>query len=147
MADVSSVLPTKDLADGTDGAAAPPVAIAIGGIDGSGNLQALLSDTAGILNTIKTARGSGVEGALTVGTSAVELKVGGSALAKRVNCTLYNNSNVVIYWGYTSSVTASSGTPINKNDFFSWDVSDGRSVYLIAGTASNNTRITEVASS
>ena len=86
---------------------------------------------------------SGVYGTLTVGTSAVEIKVGGSVLAGRKNVTLFNNSNSTIYWGYSNAVTTSTGTPIVKNQFASWSVGESVSIWVIAGSAGNNTRITE----
>jgi hypothetical protein len=91
--------------------------------------------------------GPGVQSALTVGTSAVELIVGVSPLANRKLITLFNNSNSTIYWGYTNSVTTVTGTPIFKDQFVSWDMSDktNAKIFLIAGSASNNTRITESA--
>jgi len=91
--------------------------------------------------------GPGVEGALTVGTTAVEVKVGGSPLTTRKLVTVYNNSNSTIYWGYTSGVTTTTGTPIFKNQTGRWDISaeTNAKIYLIAGSAGNNTRITESA--
>jgi hypothetical protein len=91
----------------------------------------------------KVLNSNGVEGALTVGTSAIELKVGSTPLEFRQSATLYNNSNSIIYWGYTSSVTTSTGTPIEKKQFVEWEVGDSRAIYLIAGSAGNNVRITE----
>lgn len=85
----------------------------------------------------------GVEGALTVGTSAVEVKVGGSALANRKLVTLSNNSAATIYWGYTSGVTTTTGTPLLKGQERGWECGPGTSIWVIAGTASLNTRITE----
>ncbi len=88
---------------------------------------------------------SGLEGSLSVGTSAIEIKVGASPLTGRKEVTLFNNSNNTIYWGYTSGVTVSTGTPIVKNQFVTWSVGDLLSLYVIAGSAGNNCRITEAA--
>jgi hypothetical protein len=85
----------------------------------------------------------GVEGSLTVGTTPVEVRVGSSALEGRKIVTLFNNSNSTIFWGFTSGVTISTGTPIVKNQFVTWDVSQNVSIYVVAGSAGNNTRITE----
>lgn len=145
MSDIDSNLPVKDSADGTDGVSAPTIVTQVGGIDGSNNLQSLSVDTSGKLNINKASKGGGVQSALTVSTSAVELKVGGSALTNRINATLYNNSLVLIYWGYTNAVTTSTGTPIQPGQAMSWDVGSSTSVYLIAAAGSNNTRITEAA--
>lgn len=85
----------------------------------------------------------GIEGSFTVGTTALSLKVGASILEGRKSLTLLNNSNVTMYWGYTNAVTTSTGTPIFKNQFVTWSVADSQPVYIIAGTAGNNARITE----
>lgn len=87
--------------------------------------------------------GNGGENSLTVGTTAIELKVGASRLEGRKLLTIFNNSNDTIYWGFSSGVTTSSGTPIFKNQMYSWSVGDNQGVYLIAGSAGNNCRITE----
>lgn len=101
------------------------------------------SNSNGKLLSADISNNGGVHGVLTVGTSAVEAKVGGSVLSDRVNLTAYNDSNIIIYWGYDNTVTTSTGTPIHKKQMISWEVGPNTSVYLIAGSASNNTRITE----
>lgn len=85
----------------------------------------------------------GVEGAITVGTSATEAKAGGSRLNPRQYLGVLNNSSVTIYWGFTSGVTTSTGTPIAPGQYWPFDISGLQPVYLIAGTAGNNVRITE----
>lgn len=96
------------------------------------------SAVADVLNS-----GNSVEAAITVGTSSVEAKVGASRLTGRKALSVFNNSNSTIYWGYTSGVTTSSGTPIFKDQQIVFAVGDGQSVYLISGSAGNNVRITE----
>jgi hypothetical protein len=121
-------------------------AVKIIGADSSGVEQTpVKSSSNGKLETSQISNNSGVEGALTVGTSAVELKVGASALSNRINATLINNSNTDIYWGYTNAVTTTTGTPIVKGQFACWSVGPNTSIFLIAGSAGNNTRITESA--
>lgn len=95
------------------------------------------------LATTDGIRAQGVYGALTVGTSAVEIKVGGSRLTNRKAVTFYNNSNQVMYWGFNSSVTTSNGTPIAKNEFVVWQISDVVQLWVIAGQAGLNSRVTE----
>lgn len=95
------------------------------------------TSTADIINT------SGVQGALTVGTTAVEVKVGGSKLAARKSVTLYNNSNATIYWGYNNTVSTTTGTPILKNTLFAWSVGESVEIWVISDGANRNTRITE----
>lgn len=85
----------------------------------------------------------GVQAALTVGTSPVEVRVGATPLAGRKSVTLFNNSINTIYWGWTNSVTVSNGTPIFPQQTIAWAASDQRSVFVIAALAGNNTRITE----
>jgi len=92
-----------------------------------------------IRDTLKV---GGTQGALTVGTSAVEVKVGVSQLTNRKHVTLYNNSNTTIYWGLDSGVTTSTGTPIQKGEMVPWAASTA-TIYVIAGSAGNDTRITE----
>ena len=58
--------------------------------------------------------GPGVEGVISVGTTAVEVKVGGSPLDDRKVVTIQPEGNSV-YWGYTSSVTTSTGTRVFKD--------------------------------
>lgn len=85
----------------------------------------------------------GVQGALTVGTTAVLVNVSGTNLTNRKLATLLNNSSVIVYWGYTNAVTTSSGTPIRVNQERGWTVGPNTNIYVIAGTASNNARVTE----
>jgi len=110
-----------------------------GATDGTliGNLNNQLR-TADILNA-----GTGVQGALTVGTSAVNVRVGGSNLTNRKLVTIHNNSLVTIYWGYSSGVTTSNGTPIFAGQQCGWAVGPSQDIFAIAGTAGNNTRVTE----
>ena len=84
---------------------------------------------------------SGLFGALTVGTSAVEIKVGATLLANRKMVTIYNNSNTTMYWGYSNAVTTATGTPLNKGEFLSLRCLI--SVWVIAGSAGNDSRVTE----
>lgn len=85
---------------------------------------------------------NGVQGALTVGTSAIEVKVGASRLSDRKSLTLFNNSNSTMYWGFNSSVTVSNGTPIAKNEQYAWRIGDVP-IFVISGSASSNARVTE----
>jgi hypothetical protein len=118
--------------------------IKIAGADSSGSETNYVNASAlGELRTSDIITGTGTQGALTVGTSAVEAKVGGSALTDRKLLTIFNNSGTTIYWGRTSGVTTSSGTPIYEKQFFTFDFAADAPVYLIAGTAGNNVRITE----
>lgn len=101
----------------------------------SGDLQ-----TADIINV-----GTGVQGALTVSTTALEVKVGSFPLSERKLVTVYNNGTGTVFWGFTSSVTSTDGTPILKNQNAAWSVGDNQAIYLISASGSNNVRITESA--
>lgn len=114
------------------------------GSDSSGTEQTpVKSSPNGDLSTSDIINNNGLEGVLTVGTSAIEVKVGASRLANRKIVTLYNNSSSTIYWGFTSGVTISSGSPIEKNEFIVWSVGPDLPIYVIANSAGNNTRVTE----
>ena len=95
------------------------------------------SATADILNY------QGVQGILVVETTAIEVKVGADKLVDRKSTTLFNNSNSIIYWGYTNTVTVATGTPIFKNQSIEWNAGDNISIWVISGSLGNNTRITE----
>lgn len=127
---------------GINGSAIPNVSGLIAGTDGT-NLQPLSSDTLGKLQISDIINISGTQNALSVGTSSVEARVGGSPLVNRKSLTVFNNSSVIVYWGYTNAVTTVTGTPIYPNTPASWAIGPSVSVFLIASTASNDTRITE----
>lgn len=87
--------------------------------------------------------GPGVYGAITVGTTAVEAKVGANKLDQRAMVTIQPLSEAV-YFGYDSSVTISTGTKIFKGQIYPIEAGDKLSVFLISENAGNNIRITEV---
>jgi len=86
----------------------------------------------------------GTNGALTVGTSAVEVKVGGARLANR-KCVIIQPKANGIFLGFSNGVTTSNGVELFKDQFVVLPVGDATGVWLIAGTAGNNVRIAEVA--
>lgn len=88
-------------------------------------------------------RNDGVYGVLTVGLTAVEVKVGASKLTDRKTVTLFNESNKSIFWGYNNSVTISTGSRIWPKQMVAWSVSDNTPIWVISDTASLETRITE----
>lgn len=88
--------------------------------------------------------GGGVQSALTVGTTPVEVKVGALPLSDRKVVTLYNNSNDTMYWGWSSgTLTTLTGTPIVKRQMMIWSIGPNQSVFVVAGTSGNNSRISE----
>lgn len=84
----------------------------------------------------------GTQSNLTVGTSAVEVKVGASKLANR-KCVTVMPVDADMYWGWTSGVTTSTGTPIFKSQKATFEVNDTATIFLICASASKNARITE----
>lgn len=90
-----------------------------------------------------TVNHGGVNGAITVGTTAVEAKVGASKLTNRKLLTIFHNSGGKLYWGYSNAVTSSNGTQLFRNTMVSMPVGDGTSVWLISDTAGQDVRITE----
>jgi hypothetical protein len=97
----------------------------------NGDLQ-----TADIINV------SGTQGSFSVTTTAAPLRVGGSNLANRKLVTFYHDTSNTVYWGYTSGVTTSTGTPIGRGQFTQWAVGPNVDIYLIS-TTTVASRITE----
>lgn len=93
-----------------------------------GNLS--YNDNADSLNS------GGVNGAITVSTTAVLAIVGASVLTNRKTLTIYNNGTAVIYLGYSTGVTTSNGTPISIGQLVSLAVGESTTVYLIAANGS-----------
>jgi len=132
MADLSetqSSQSVKIMGSSSDGTEQTPV-------QSSNNGEVLSSDIS---------NNGGVEDFITVGTSAVEAKVGASALPNRKELSVYNNSSSILYYGYTSGVTVLTGTPITKKQLAHFKCGTGTTVYLISGSAGNNARVTEIA--
>lgn len=83
---------------------------------------------------------------LTTANTALEAKVGATRLSGRKNLTVMP-IDAVIYWGLNSSVTTSTGTPIFKNQFYSFslDATDSSvAIFLVSTTAGADVRITEL---
>jgi hypothetical protein len=101
------------------------------------------SSSVGELFSKDTIRVSGNDFALSIGTSAIEVKSGASRLTSRTGVYVWNNSNSIIYWGCTSGVSTTTGKPIFRNTGGFIDASDEVSIYLIASSASNDVRCSE----
>jgi hypothetical protein len=130
MADLSSIQGTE--------------ATRIVGSDATGIEQTPVKSTAnGDLGVADIMDASGVQGAITVGTSAVAARVGGSNLSNRKNLSIWNNGNATIYWGYTNAVTTVTGTPLMRNQQLIGDWGPNTTIYLISGSAGQDVRITE----
>lgn len=97
------------------------------------------------LSTSDVANTAGVNGAITVGVTATLMTANGTtALTNRKELSIFNNSLVTIYYGYSNAVTTATGIPIYPSGFLSLDVGPNITVYCIAGTAGNNTRVAEL---
>jgi hypothetical protein len=87
------------------------------------------------------ARTSGLHAELTIGTTAVELKVGASALANRKYVVMRPRDND-IYYGYSSGVTTTTGMELFKGEFLMLPI--GVAVWLIASGAGKKIAIGEL---
>jgi len=86
--------------------------------------------------------GVGSQAELTIGTSAVKVQAGGSPLADRKLVTVQPR-NRSVYFGFNSSVTASTGTEVFKNQTFSFDVTVTGEVWIVAALAGTLVRVGE----
>lgn len=89
--------------------------------------------------------GGGSQAAVTIGVTAVLMNVSGTNMVDRRTLSIYNNGTVPIYWGYTSGVTTSTGSPIATGQYMFLAVGPDTNIYTISGTASQNVRVTESA--
>lgn len=122
-------------------------------VDTSGRISTKISDTSG--NTLSSydsqlsvadiTNGGGSHGALTVGTTAVLISVSGTNLVNRKSLTIYNNGNANMYWGLSSAVTTSTGTPIPTGYTAVWAAGSSTNIYIISPNAAQNARVTEMA--
>jgi len=130
------------MADLTDLQAAETVKVV--GVDVTGaETSPVHATAAGELAVVDTVRGSGSYGALTVGTSAVELKVGGSPLTNRKLVIFQNLSNKTIYWGFNSSVTTTTGLAIGGGLEKQFSVNDTVRIWVISANTGLDCRIAE----
>lgn len=115
------------------------------GSNGLGGETTPVSSTGtGDLNVADVTRGTGLQTTLTVGTSPVEVKVGGSRLADRKIINIDNTSNGIIYWGYSASTsTTSFAGRLFKDQQMFLPAGPSTAVYLVASTAGNSVHIGE----
>lgn len=130
------------MADSSEKQASLPTKVAGANVSGEETnwLKVSIPGDAGVSDIIDTA---GVYGAITVGTSAVEAKIGGSRLSARKSLTISNTSTSVIYWGYSSGVSVANGTPIYKKQTVEFSIGDNVGIYLISPVAAMEIRVTE----
>ncbi len=84
----------------------------------------------------------GLEGTLTVTSTAALAKVGSSNLANRLLVTIFNDAPDNVYWGYNSTVTYLTGTPIHPGECKELPVGPAN-IYLVAKSGNKSVRITE----
>jgi hypothetical protein len=81
---------------------------------------------------------------ISVTTTPIELKVGGSPFDERKVVTLQPIDGRV-YYGYDNSVSSSTGTLVFKKMIYPLEVSPDLPVWLVADSGTVDVRITEVA--
>lgn len=104
-----------------------------------------IAELQGALATEVVSDGGGSQAALTVGITAVLTNVSGANLTDRKSLSIYNNGTVPLYWGFTSGVTTSTGSPIAIGQYMFLAVGPDTNVYTISTVASQNVRVTECA--
>lgn len=88
--------------------------------------------------------GPGEYTAISVTDTAQEVKVGASVLEERKVITLQPIDGA-IYYGYSNTVTSTTGTKIFKGQWIQLEASDRLPVWVVAATGETvDTRITEV---
>ena len=96
------------------------------------------------LMVVDTPNTSGLHAALSVGTTAIELKVGATALLDRKFVTV-QPKGTGMFFGYSNAVTTATGTELFKNQTLIIPVGAGISVWLIATAGTIDVRIGELA--
>ena len=96
----------------------------------------------GDLDTTNTIGSGGLQANLAVGVAAVEVKVGASRLAIRKVVTIFP-FDADMFWGFSNTVTTSTGTPIFKNQLLVLNASDTCQIWVVCASAGKNARITE----
>lgn len=121
-------------------------AVSITGADSTGVETNMVNSSAnGDLNVRDISNNSGVNATITVGTSAVEAKVGTSALDNRKELIIQHQGNGKLYYGLSSSVTINNGIEIFKKQTWIDDVGPDTHIWLISDTAGQDVRIVEKA--
>jgi hypothetical protein len=99
----------------------------------------------GDLKTSDGLRNGGVNGNLNlaIANTAYEVKVGASRLTNRKSITITALDNM--YWGYSSSVTTSNGSPLVKNQTIIFDIEPDSTfqVWLVSSSSNKDARVTE----
>lgn len=107
------------------------------------SIDGKISTTNGQIKVTDALDGSGVEGTISVGTTATAVRVGVSNLTNRENMTFENNGTQTLFWGYRNTVTISTGTPIFRNQLYAGDWGPNTTIYIIATSGTHDVRVTE----
>ena len=120
-------------------------AVKLIGSDSSGaEATYVASSLTGELYTADILRGTALYSAFTVGTSAVEVKVGASVLTNRKIVLFQNLSSKAIYFGFNSSVTTASGLLISGGNERTFEITDSIHIWVISAFSGIDCRIAEV---
>ena len=95
-----------------------------------------------LISQLTPLKAGGLFSDITVGLTAVEVKVGASRLANRKLVTVFALDSKM-YWGYSNTVTASNGTPIFKSQMVSWEADSTCQIWIISVAAGKHARISE----
>jgi hypothetical protein len=93
--------------------------------------------------SIEVVSGQMVQGVVTVGTTAVEAKVGGSPLAGRMAVRLFNKGPRTVFMGPTSGVTTATGEPLYKDQMTSFPIGPASTLWLVADQAGQSVIVWE----
>lgn len=85
-----------------------------------------------------------VTGSVSVGTTEIEAKVGGSPVDDRQIVTIHNKGPKEIFYGPTG-LTSSTGTPLKKNQFACIPVGPDISVFMLTASSSSTVIVQEYA--
>lgn len=130
------------MADLTEIQSAQPVKLI--GSDGTGKETTPVQSTGdGKIKAADVLDGGGANGAITVGTSAVEVMVGASRLTNRKQIIIQPKTNG-IFLGFSNAVTIANGIELFKDQTVTLPIGPNTGVWLISGSAGNNVRIAEV---
>lgn len=86
--------------------------------------------------------GPAVNGALSVSTTPVELKVNASVLNRRQIITIQPLDGDV-YYGFDNTVTSSNGIKIFQGQIYSRECGDSLEIWLVSASGTVDVRITE----
>lgn len=132
-----------EASDGVDGSAAPTLTSQIGGKDGSGNLQTLLTDTSGALITSGRVPLTGSSPTFsTVGVTSAQVV---ASNANRHGLVLTNTSNNRISLGFGAAAVLNSGVTLYPGGIYVMDAYtfNTGAVNAIASVASSNMSVQE----